>query len=149
MIIRINNYPSGINEDYEFNEVIIDNNMNVVDNKPDKDMDLITRQVNDAIHKSDIFWQSYRSVMTRSIIPLKFYRNYMNEYDNFIDAVKHYYYDDNFCDFYLFLNIINSLKNNKANLKQILSDYLFKNVSYPIDKLIEYIKNTFLGDHYI
>ena len=142
-----------INEDYKFNEVIINDKINNItssfEQSDEKDIEKITREVNEAVHKTDIYWESYRSIMTRTILPLNLYRDYIKQYNNFIDAVKHYYYDDNFNNYYLFNNIINSLKTSKANLENVLSEDLFKNVCYPIDKLIDFIKNTFLGDYYI
>lgn len=145
MIIRLN-------EDYDFNKSLLNKGSAINKesfNYKTKDIDKITQDVNAAIHKTDTYWLSYKSVMTRTILPLKFYRTYLKQYDDFVNAVKHYYFDDNFSDSYLFLNLINSLKNSSADLERILSDELFNNISYAINKLINYIKTNFLGDHYI
>lgn len=153
MVRKIKSFNSTIKEDYEFNEVIIDDkfltNNNFFNTAKEKDIEKITYDVNRAVHKTDIFWESYRSIMTRSILPLQLYRDYVKQYNDFINAVKHYYYDDNFCDYYLFTNVINLLSVSKSNLENILSETMFKNICYPIDKIIDYIKNTFLGDHFI
>lgn len=116
------------------------------ENEQDRDIEKITALVNDAVHKIDIYWLMYKSVMTCMILPLKFYRSYINQYDDFETAVKHFYYDRPFTNTYLFINIINSLKNSKSDLENIMPDELFNNVCYPIDRIIDYIENNFLGD---
>ena len=153
MVRKIKNISNGVKENYEFNEISVDNKFTcpVMSSELDteKDIEQITYDVNKSVHKTDIYWESYKSIMTRTILPLQLYRDYIKQYDNFIDAVKHYYYDDNFSDYYLFTNVINSLQTSKSKLENLLSDELFKSICYPIDKLIEHIKNTFLGDHFV
>ena len=118
-------------------------------NENNRNMTQINIDVNKAVHATDLYWQLYRSAMTHSAISLDYHRNYIKQYDCFIDAVKHYYYDGKENEFKSSTNfntVINMLSRSKMELDNELHGSSKKNLDYAISKIINFIKTKFLGE---
>ena len=127
------------------------NESNTINDNDDvkRDIDEISAKVNKVVHETDLHWQLYRSSLTRNVLPLERYRDFIRQYDYFVDAVKHYYYDseDNrFDSNFKFKNVINMLDRSRSEFENIIPKAVFTNLEYSINRLIAYIKSNFLGD---
>lgn len=117
-----------------------------------RDIDDISAKVNKVVHETDLHWQLYRSSLTRNVLPLERYRDFIRQYDYFVDAVKHYYYDgeeNRFDSNFGFRNVINMLERSRREFENILPKVVFTNLEYSVNRLIAYIKSNFLGDDII
>ncbi len=120
---------------------------NLIEDDTHRDIEEITKKVNKAANDTELHWQLYRSSLTRTMLPLERYRDFVRQYDYFIDAVKHYYYDDNNMTAKTnFLNVINMLERSRNEFDNILPKCVFTNLEYAIDRLSRYIQTNFLGD---
>lgn len=118
-------------------------------NENNRNMNQINIDVNKAVHATDLYWQLYRSSMTHSAISLDYHRNFVKQYDYFIDAVKHYYYDGEenvFKSSTGFHTVIDMLNRSKMELNDKMHGSAKKNLDYAISKLINFIKTKFLGE---
>lgn len=132
---------------------INESNMIDSDDGVKRDIDDISAKVNKAVHETDLHWQLYRSSLTRNVLPLERYRDFIRQYDYFVDAVKHYYYYDSdenrFDSNFGFKNVINMLERSRTEFENILPNAVFTNLEYSINRLVAYIKSNFLGDEVI
>ncbi len=126
-----------------------ESNMTDSDDGVKRNIDDISAKVNKAVHETDLHWQLYRSSLTRNVLPLERYRDFIRQYDYFVDAVKHYYYDGEENKFdcnFGFKNVINMLERSRTEFENVLPNAVFTNLEYSINRLIAYIKSNFLGD---
>lgn len=117
-----------------------------------RDIDDISAKVNKVVHETDLHWQLYRSSLTKNVLPLERYRDFIRQYDYFVNAVKHYYYDgeeNRFDSNFGFRNVINMLERSRREFENILPKAVFTNLEYSVNRLIAYIKSNFLGDDII
>lgn len=120
---------------------------NFIEDDSHHNIEKITKNVNKVVNDTELHWQLYRSSLTRTMLPLERYRDFVRQYDYFVDAVKHYYYDDSDMTAKTnFLNVINMLERSRNEFDNILPECVFNNLEYAINRLSNYIQTNFLGE---
>ena len=117
----------------------------------DKDIDSISEKVNKDINRIDLYWQLYRSALTYVPMSVRFFKNYNEQYDRFVSAVKNYYYEvDEWArdmnSITIFVDITNLINRTVRELDGKLPDSIFTNLKYATDKIISFIKSNYAGD---
>lgn len=135
-----------------FEDIDVSNELNIENSDGDsKDIDSISEKVNKDINKIDLYWQLYRSALTYVPMSVRYFKNYNEQYDRFVSAVKSYYYEAN--DWTrdmnagtMFVDIVNLINRTVRDLDGRLPDSILTNLKYATDKIINFIKTNYAGD---